>query len=808
MTVTAYKKISYFNSIYFRCIKKWNTISCFLILIPAISFSQTVDYEAITTSKPLQVSGSVSASSVFYESNYNNNRAPFTYYLQGGINVNVYSFSVPITFSYSNQGSDLGYKLPFDFNRLSLHPKYKWITGHIGNVNMSFSPYTLNGHQFTGGGIDLTPEGAIKVSAMTGRLLRATADDGDPKTLPAFSRMGYGLKTRYEQEKIKIGVIGFYAKDDINSIPEVPEERGILPKENLVLSIDGDISITETFSLQGEYASSAVTKDLRAEDTDEGQTGVAAMFFNSKVSTEYFKAYRVNLNYSENRTSIGIGYERIDPGYETLGAYFFNNDFENITLNASRTLFKDKLALSFNIGYQRDDLENQKANASNRIVGSVNANYNHSERLNLTGSYSNFSTYTNVKPNQFDDINDDNLLDEDLEDLNYKQLSQNATLNVNYILSNEEKLRQNLNFNYALNDVANSQGGIVRIGDASTFHNASAGYNVNFPEQNLNLTAAVNYTYNTIGREDATTWGPTLGVGKRFFDKKMNTRLAASYNESESTAGKSSVSNLRGSVSYLLKEKHNFNLNMIQLFRNGGTSPNISEFTATFGYNYVFGIKKPKFGPGRQREDRNFMKISHEDYYFEGSPEEISMEARALIPPKDAKVPKQKRADLELLIRAVSESESKDKKKYKESVINYLDALIEYRDFMEKYDQWIYSAYLKLIAEAEQIDSDLQAEYTTIQARVNTYNRQEDKEELLEIDKKFTAHSIMLSNLRKWNLTLEEVKNPEGELKKLKEAYFDKIYLMFKNGRPENNIIDYIEVRLADIYHKVLQERE
>src|SRR5690606_10240485 len=204
MIVTAYKKIRYSNSKHFRSIKKWKFISFLLILIPVISFSQTVDYETITTSKPLQVSGSVSASGVYYDSNYNTNREPFTYYLQGGVNVNIYSFSVPITFSYSNQGSDLGYKLPFDFNRLSLHPKYKWITGHIGNVNMSFSPYTLNGHQFTGGGIDLTPEGAFKISAMTGRLLRATADDGDPKTLPAFNRMGYGLKTRYEQEKIKI----------------------------------------------------------------------------------------------------------------------------------------------------------------------------------------------------------------------------------------------------------------------------------------------------------------------------------------------------------------------------------------------------------------------------------------------------------------------------------------------------------------------------------------------------------------------------------------------------------------------------
>src|SRR5690606_35774178 len=179
--------------------------------------------------------------------------------------------------------------------------------------------------------------------------------------------------------------------------------------------------------------------------------------------------------------------------------------------------------------------------------------------------------------------------------------------------------------------------------------------------------------------EDATTWGPTLTVGKRLLEKTMNARGAASYNESESNAGKSGITNLRGVVSYVFREQQNFNLNMIQLYRNGGTSPDNSEFTATFGYNYAFGLKKPTFGPGRPREDRNFLKISHEDYYFEGSPQQISIEAKALIPPQNAKVPKQKRADLELLIRAVQESESKDKKRYKESVINYLDALIEYK---------------------------------------------------------------------------------------------------------------------------------
>ena len=210
--IDVYKNLNYLNSIFFQNNERVKNIFYFLLLIPIISFSQTLDYETITNSKPIKVSGSLSTNNVYYNSNINNSREPFTYYLQGGLNVNIYSFSIPITFSYSNQGEKLGYKLPFNFNRLSIHPKYKWITGHIGNVSMTFSPYTLSGHQFTGGGIDLAPQGPIKISAMSGRLLKATADDGDPKTLPAYERMGYGLKTSYEREKYKLGVIGFYAK--------------------------------------------------------------------------------------------------------------------------------------------------------------------------------------------------------------------------------------------------------------------------------------------------------------------------------------------------------------------------------------------------------------------------------------------------------------------------------------------------------------------------------------------------------------------------------------------------------------------
>ncbi|RIV30600.1 hypothetical protein D2V08_16095 [Flagellimonas lutimaris] len=450
------------------------------------------DLETLGKGKAFKLDGGISSNGIFYNSNQEMGREPFTYFLQGNLNISFYQFSMPISYSYSNQGEQLNYNLPFNINRLSLHPKYKWVQGHAGSVAMSFSPYTLNGHQFTGGGVELTPNGPWKVSVMAGRMLKATEFDGDEQTIPAFQRMGYGVKVGYEQEKYSAGVIAFYAKDDINSIAPVPDEQEIAPKENLVLSLEGSYKLLSNLQLNATYATSGMTQDLRAEVLDSRPSNLAGLFLEDRISTEYFDAFRAGLDYSFDKSTLGVAYERIAPGYETLGAYFFNNDFENITVNSSTVLFDNKLNLAFNIGYQRDNLKNQKERSMNRTVGSLNATYNASELLTITGSYSNFTTFTNARVDQFEVINDDNLLDDQYDVLDYKQLSQNANININYILSKKEDLQQNININYALADVSNAEDGVVRIGNASTFHNGNVSYTMGLPNKNVNITTALN----------------------------------------------------------------------------------------------------------------------------------------------------------------------------------------------------------------------------------------------------------------------------------------------------------------------------
>jgi hypothetical protein len=79
--------------------------------------------------------------------------------------------NLPFSFAYTNNQATAN--LPQPFNRFSLSPSYRWVTTHIGYGNMSFSPYTLSGHEFFGGGIELAPDNGFRFAALYGRFRKA-----------------------------------------------------------------------------------------------------------------------------------------------------------------------------------------------------------------------------------------------------------------------------------------------------------------------------------------------------------------------------------------------------------------------------------------------------------------------------------------------------------------------------------------------------------------------------------------------------------------------------------------------------------
>lgn len=312
----------------------------------------------------------------------------------------------------------------------------------------------------------------------------------------------------------------------------------------------------------------------------------------SNASSESFNAYNAGVNLNLKTASLGVKYERIDPGYKTLGAYYFNNDLENITLNTAFNLFKGSVNVTANVGRQRDNLDAAKLKQTERWIGSVNTNVKMGEKLMVTASYSNFTMYTNNQLNQFKNINDNPLaLQQPKDSINYKQISQNINVNTNYILSNKKELTQNINFNYSLNDMVNRENNIVRKGGLNRFHNANLTYSLGFPEKTMSIAASANYTNMYAATKTTNIWGPSASINKSFMENKLQTSFGVSYNSSSGSEVSTKVTNFRVNGAYSPWEKHNFNASVIQMFRTTNQDipdKKLNELTATIGYNYSF----------------------------------------------------------------------------------------------------------------------------------------------------------------------------------------------------------------------------
>lgn len=361
--------------------------------------------------------------------------------------------------------------------------------------------------------------------------------------------------------------------------------------ENLVLNGTIKAKLASWLQFDGEYAASSLTRDIRPSENMDGEIGVHKTIFSGLMVTNptssLYHAYKAGISAELFKTTMRIGYEHIDPDYATLGAYYFNNDFENYTLSLSRSFTKNKLNVALTGGMQQDDLNNTKARSSKRWVGSANITYQASERLNFSGMYNTFQSQSNMK-SQFDYINQVTPYD-NADTLNYVQVSRNANMNINWIVKKSETQMQNFNANLAWQDATDKQGGVVRIGNASTLMNANLSYSIMYPKSGLGIMSGLNGTYNTVGENDMYLIGPMIGVNKLFKKTNIKTSLSVAYNNSISRgASLGSVWNLRGQASYTLKEKHQFSLNLMEQYRiqQAGNKNNL--FTTSFNYGFAF----------------------------------------------------------------------------------------------------------------------------------------------------------------------------------------------------------------------------
>lgn len=353
-----------------------------MALFPCGSQIVAQDLDAVGQRPAVTVGGSAGARLVAYGSNgITSRRSPFSWVLSGNIDVNLYDLSLPFSFTVSEQDR----RLSQPFNQFGVSPHYKWITAHLGYRNLTFSPFTLAGHQILGAGVELNP-GDFRLGFVTGRLARAVEEDTTVEgTTPAYERTGFSGRIGYGSEANHLDLIVVKAKDDPGSLRASPIDNDIRPAENLVLGASGRTTIIDGLSIYGDVAVSDFTRDVRSEELAlSGETEALGDIIAPRTSTQIYTALTTGLAFNIGTFNLGASYTRIDPDYRSMGAYYLENDVERYSFTPSIALMENTLFVNGSLVLQHDNIQGKKLATTYRMAPMMVISYSPSSEFGIT----------------------------------------------------------------------------------------------------------------------------------------------------------------------------------------------------------------------------------------------------------------------------------------------------------------------------------------------------------------------------------------------------------------------------------------
>ncbi|MVM30696.1 hypothetical protein GO755_11695 [Spirosoma sp. HMF4905] len=539
------------------------------------------------TGQPMavKVSGGLNAYAGFYTANgiaARNQASPFglsgsvTVALPGGI-------SLPFSAVLGNQGSS--FRQPF--NQFGVSPTYKWATVHAGYRNVSFSPFTLAGHTFLGGGVELNP-GNLRLGAVYGRFNKAISTNlAEPDIIPAYQRTGYALKVGYGKSGNYIDLLMLRAHDDSSSIASVPQSatQTVTPAENMVVGATSRLLIIKHITVELDAAVSAYTRDVRSTEVSaEGRNSITRFFgkfFTPRLSTQLTQATQAAIGYRTKNAGVKFQYKRIDPNFQTMGAYYFQSDIESYAIAPNLSLMNGKLRLSGSYGIQYDNLDNNKNARTGRTIGSLVVSYNPATAFGIDVQLSNYgiSQQAGLRPV--------------IDTVKLAQNNFSATVNTRYTIQSEEvvSLFTLSATRQQLSDLNQRTAAFTN----NTNTNLNLGYFYQRVKSGLGANLLVSYTEAALAQGMSTKfYGPTLGATKNFLTNKLSTSVNASYliNKQSDLNGQplnGQVINASANASYQIAKRQNVNLQLLYLNSDTGVADQrYNELRGTFGYGISF----------------------------------------------------------------------------------------------------------------------------------------------------------------------------------------------------------------------------
>ncbi len=541
------------------------------------SFAQSLDQ--IGKQKPFVINGNFGIGMGTYNvSGIPARQRKFSYLFNGAPTISLYGVSFPFSVVVSDQ--QRSYTQPF--NQYGISPTYKWATFHAGWRSLEFSPFTLAGHNFLGGGIELNP-GKLRFGFIYGRFNKAIEEDpNQPLALaqqPSYKRTGYSAKIGVGSERNHFDFIMLKGKDDVNSLATKPNAILVTPAENLVLGISSKFTFLKHMVVDLDASGSIYTRNTLSDtiaSKDLEKVAFLKRVIGINSSSQLLTAGQASLGYNANSYSIKVKYRRVDPDYKSMGAYYFETDVENYTAEGNVRLIKGLLLLGGSFGVQHDNLLNEKSYQSNRKIGAANISFN-KPTYGIDLRYTNFG------------VTQDRGLNPIIDAFRVARTNHNFSSVFRYTINSELAshgfvLVANLQSLVDLNEV-------TAPNSKSNSKSGNFSYQFGLPKKAFGVSINANYTVAEVAFGKTIFYGPTLGVNQNFKKGDIGLSAAASYQKQRNNdidAGNILNINFNGSYRITKKDAANFSLIYLKSNSNDITLPSFNEMRTNFSLIHSF----------------------------------------------------------------------------------------------------------------------------------------------------------------------------------------------------------------------------
>ena len=560
--------------------------------MPATLLGQTDPILEDSNIRPFTASGTIGISANTYTaSGIRNRRAPASLKTTANLDFSLFGFSSGLNMLYSTDQSEFRQNM----NNISFDAQWRWITIQAGDVNPGFSKYGLSGATIRGGYLQLDP-GNWNIELSGGRSKKAIPNNSQQEEFrePSFERWAMAGKIGYDAE----GDNHFYLSShyELDKSGSLNNPSGITPEENLTVTPDAMVSLFDgVLNLQSQVTFSAYTRDVNSPKvpiSDIGLPNFLSNIIQGRQSSRLNYAGQATANLRLDQFGFEVGYERIQPGFRSLGIGRIQDDKERIRFAPSVRFFDNKVSFQSNISLGRDNLLNSRLQTQRNTGIGANIQVQVTDMITVSSNYNllinSFTTNTGAVSNQ------------QTVPPNQKQVSHTVMLQPSITFQGDVKTHNiSLSASYFTFDLSfDGDSPSVPIGSASDTYSTSATYSLTF-SNGLALNSMANVLVNNSNNAESLTLGGNLGGSYTMLERKLTLSLNGGFNQNRNTTTVSNASNIKVETqqfmlnltgSYRLTDKDLFSLSLRtrgnSVVKGGNSS--YSELEANLKYQHRF----------------------------------------------------------------------------------------------------------------------------------------------------------------------------------------------------------------------------